>query len=56
MVGCTDGFDPHGEEGYVPVLAEPLPVEQADNDSPAEDPYLRVIVDEAQDLSRWSAG
>jgi hypothetical protein len=26
VVGWTDGFDPHGEEGYVPVLAEPLPV------------------------------
>ncbi|HZN17699.1 MAG TPA: UvrD-helicase domain-containing protein, partial [Micromonosporaceae bacterium] len=51
VVGWTDGFDPHGEEGYVPVLAEPLPVAQADDDPPAEDPYLHVVVDEAQDLS-----
>jgi hypothetical protein len=51
VVGWIDGFDPHGEEGYVPVLAEPLPIEEADDDSPAEDPYLHVILDEAQDLS-----
>jgi len=51
VISWTDGFDPHGEEGYVPVLAEPLPVAEADDDSPAEDPYLHVIVDEAQDLS-----
>ncbi len=51
VVSWTDGFDPHGEEGYVPVLAEPLPVEEADDNSPAEDPYLHVILDEAQDLS-----
>ena len=51
VVGWTDGFDPHGEEGYVPVLAGPLPVAEADDESPAEDPYLHVIVDEAQDLS-----
>jgi hypothetical protein len=50
VVGWTDGFDPHGEEGYVPVLAEPLPVEDAD-DAPVEEPYLHVILDEAQDLS-----
>ena len=50
VVGWTDGFDPHGEPGYVPVLAEPLPVEEAD-DAPAEEPYLHVILDEAQDLS-----
>jgi AAA domain/UvrD-like helicase C-terminal domain len=51
VVGWSDGFDPHGEEGYVPVLAEPLPVEETNDDSPAEDPYLHVILDEAQDLS-----
>jgi hypothetical protein len=51
VVSWTDGFDPHGEEGYVPLLAEPLPVEEADDDRPAEDPYLHVILDEAQDLS-----
>ncbi|SNT65909.1 Part of AAA domain-containing protein [Asanoa hainanensis] len=50
VVGWTDGFDPHGEEGYVPVLAEPLPVAETD-DTPVEEPYLHVIVDEAQDLS-----
>jgi hypothetical protein len=49
VVQWTDGFDPHGEEGYVPVLAEPLPVEETDD--PVEDPYLHVILDEAQDLS-----
>ncbi|GGM39584.1 hypothetical protein GCM10011608_25390 [Micromonospora sonchi] len=51
VVGWTDGFDPHGEEGYVPVLAEPLPVEEPDDDSAADEPYLHVILDEAQDLS-----
>jgi len=51
VVGWTDGFDPHGEEGYVPVLAEPLPVAEAEDDSAAEEPYLHVILDEAQDLS-----
>ena len=51
MVGWTDGFDPHGEEGYVPVLAEPLPVDGARRRPPAEDRYLHVILDEAQDLS-----
>jgi hypothetical protein len=50
VVGWTDGYDPHGEDGYVPRLAEPLPVEEAD-DGPAEEPYLHVILDEAQDLS-----
>jgi hypothetical protein len=51
VVSWTDGFDPHGEEGYAPVLAEPLPVEEADDDASAADPYLHVILDEAQDLS-----
>jgi hypothetical protein len=49
VTGWTDGFDPYGEEGYVPVLAEPLPVAEAEE--PAEDAYLHVILDEAQDLS-----
>ena len=35
----------------MPVLAEPLPVEEADDDPPAADPYLHVFLDEAQDLS-----
>jgi hypothetical protein len=50
VVGWGDGYDPHGEEGYVPRLAEPLPVDEPP-DAPAEDPYLHVILDEAQDLS-----
>ncbi|MEV6925060.1 UvrD-helicase domain-containing protein [Dactylosporangium sp. NPDC051485] len=49
VTGWTDGFDPYGEEGYVPVLEEPLPVAAAEE--PAEDVYLHVILDEAQDLS-----
>lgn len=49
VVRWVDGFDPYGEEGFVPVLADPLPV--AEPDGPAEDVYLHVIVDEAQDLS-----
>ena len=49
VTGWTDGFDPYGEDGYVPVLAEPLPVAEADE--PIEDVYLHVILDEAQDLS-----
>lgn len=44
-----DGFDPYGEEGYVPVLAEPLPVSEPDE--AVDDVYLHVILDEAQDLS-----
>ena len=51
VTGWIDGLDPYGEEGYVPVLAEPLPVEEDDDDSSTEDPYLHVILDEAQDLS-----
>jgi hypothetical protein len=49
VTSWVDGFDPYGEEGYVPVLAEPLPVAEAEE--PVEDVYLHVIVDEAQDLS-----
>ncbi|HKE63036.1 MAG TPA: UvrD-helicase domain-containing protein [Micromonosporaceae bacterium] len=49
VTGWYDGFDPYGEEGYVPVLAEPLPVAEAEE--PVEDAYLHVILDEAQDLS-----
>jgi AAA domain/UvrD-like helicase C-terminal domain len=49
VVSWVDGFDPHGEDGYVPVLAEPLPVAEAEEH--VEDVYLHVIVDEAQDLS-----
>jgi hypothetical protein len=49
VTSWVDGFDPYGEEGYVPVLAEPLPVTEAEE--PAEDVYLHVILDEAQDLS-----
>jgi hypothetical protein len=49
VTGWNDGFDPYGEEGYVPVLAEPLPV--AATEEVVEDVYLHVILDEAQDLS-----
>ncbi len=35
----------------MPVLAEPLPVEEPDDDSATDEPYLHVILDEAQDLS-----
>jgi len=49
VTSWIDGFDPYGEEGYVPVLAEPLPLAEADE--PVEDVYLHVILDEAQDLS-----
>jgi DNA helicase IV len=49
VVSWIDGFDPYGEEGYVPVLAEPLPVAEAEEH--VEDVYLHVILDEAQDLS-----
>jgi DNA helicase IV len=49
VTSWIDGFDPYGEEGYVPVLAEPLPVALADE--AVEDVYLHVILDEAQDLS-----
>jgi hypothetical protein len=49
VTSWVDGFDPYGEEGFVPVLAEPLPVAEAEE--PVEDVYLHVILDEAQDLS-----
>ncbi|HEX6869890.1 MAG TPA: UvrD-helicase domain-containing protein [Micromonosporaceae bacterium] len=49
VTGWMDGFDPYGEEGFVPVLAEPLPV--AEVEEPVEGVYLHVILDEAQDLS-----
>lgn len=49
VVSWVDGFDPYGEEGYVPMLAEPLPVAEAED--PVDDIYLHVILDEAQDLS-----
>ncbi|MDG4824504.1 AAA family ATPase [Asanoa sp. WMMD1127] len=51
VVGWTDGYDPHGEEGYVPELEDPLPVAEPDDPAEAEEHYLHVIVDEAQDLS-----
>src|SRR5262245_21452267 len=49
VMSWIDGFDPYGEEGFVQVLAEPLPVAEAEE--PVEDVYLHVILDEAQDLS-----
>jgi len=49
VTGWNEGFDPYGEEGFVPELAEPLPVTEAEE--PVEDVYLHVILDEAQDLS-----
>jgi DNA helicase IV len=49
VTSWVDGFDPYGEEGFVPVLAEPLPVAEAEEAT--EEVYLHVIVDEAQDLS-----
>jgi DNA helicase IV len=53
VTSWIDGFDPYGEEGFVPVLAEPLPVAAAEE--PVEDVYLHVILDEAQDLSPMEA-
>jgi RecA/RadA recombinase len=51
VVGWTDGADPHGEEAYVPVLSEPLPVAEPEDAPSGEDDYAHVILDEAQDLS-----
>lgn len=51
VVGWTDGHDPYGEEGYVPVLAEPLPPPEPADESPDDVHYAHVILDEAQDLS-----
>jgi hypothetical protein len=53
VVGWVDGFDPHGEEGYVPVLDQrtPMPTREPEDSTPVEDRYLHVILDEAQDLS-----
>lgn len=51
VVGWIDGYDPYGEDGYVPVLAEPLPVAEPEDESATWDDYAHVILDEAQDLS-----
>jgi len=51
VVQWVDGYDPYGEEAYVPVLAEPLPVPEAEDAGPTMDDYAHVILDEAQDLS-----
>ncbi len=50
VVGWTDGYDPYGEEGYVPALADPLPVDEPE-EAVEWDDYAHVILDEAQDLS-----
>jgi len=49
VVSWIDGFDPYSEEGYLPVLAEPVPV--VETEEHVEDVYLHIILDEAQDLS-----
>lgn len=51
VVGWTDGYDPYGEDAYVPLLAEPLPVPEPEEPTTTDDDYAHVIVDEAQDLS-----
>lgn len=61
VVSWTDGYDPYGEEAYVPVLAEPLPAPEPEvvasrlagspDVTAATDDYAHVIIDEAQDLS-----
>jgi AAA domain len=50
VVQWIDGYDPYGEEAYVPILAEPLPVPEPEDTTPTDD-YAHVILDEAQDLS-----
>jgi RecA/RadA recombinase len=50
VVSWVDGYDPYGEEAYVPVLREPLPVPEPEPPTPDDD-YAHVILDEAQDLS-----
>jgi RecA/RadA recombinase len=51
VVGWGDGYDPYGEEAYLPVLAEPLPVAEPEEETVEADAYAHVILDEAQDLS-----
>ncbi|GGL07261.1 HelD family protein [Mangrovihabitans endophyticus] len=51
VVGWGDGFDPYGEEAYVPVLAEPLPAAEQEEEVDEGETYAHVILDEAQDLS-----
>ncbi len=41
---------PVGEEAYVPLLREPLPVPEPEPSAPDDD-YAHVILDEVQDLS-----
>ncbi|BCJ73346.1 hypothetical protein CS0771_28900 [Catellatospora sp. IY07-71] len=55
VLSWTDGFDPHGEDGYVPVLAEPLPPPEPEPEDIGGDDYAHVILDEAQDLSPMEA-
>ncbi len=51
VVSWTDGYDPYGEEAYVPVLAEPLPVPETEDANQEVDDYAHVVLDESQDLS-----
>jgi len=52
VVSWTDGYDPYGEDAYVPLLAEPLPALEPEESEPTDEhDYAHVIVDEAQDLS-----
>jgi hypothetical protein len=51
VVSWADGYDPYGEDAYVPVLAEPLPMPETEDVAAIADDYAHVILDEAQDLS-----
>lgn len=48
VVRWIDGYDPYGEDGYVPVLREPLPpLPSEEASTEADDAYAHVILDEA---------
>jgi hypothetical protein len=49
VVSWTDGYDPYGEDAYIPVLAKPMPVDEVEEETAPV--YGHVILDEAQDLS-----
>ena len=56
VVGWVDGFDPYGEEGYVPVLAEPLPVAGARRRPPSRTATCTSSSTRRRTCRRWSAG
>jgi len=51
VVQWTDGYDPYGEEAYVPISLSRCRCPSRKTRPRAMDDYAHVILDEAQDLS-----